>query len=233
MTSFVKSSLYAFSFLTVKDFCIAKYISSFLFYLLTKSLNICTVYQFFNEEKNKLKQFLSGFLRRRSFHQLSVFLIFKMSDKELIKKMKRIMAESFDSEIVMKENDITLDDLDHFRDLLKSCEQVPKALMNKAILLTLVACRKNFDKSVNLIRNYCMLKKDTPEFFHNRDVLCKEVQNSLDNQIHVSLPPTPDNCNLIFHKMINCDPKSYIFDDMEKAFTMTVGKWDNSYGKQF
>lgn len=65
---------------------------------------------------------------------------------------------------------------------------------------------------------------EIPEWFSNRDIASKEVQSSLDNQVYVSLPVTPDNCNLILHKAISFEPKDYVFDDAEKTFLITIGK---------
>lgn len=147
-----------------------------------------------------------------------------MSDRELIKTMKKFIAESYDSDAVMKEHNITLDDIARVRELVKSYEQVPKSIINKAILLPLVTCDNNKERSAKLIRNYCKLKSETPEFFRHRDLQSQEVQRCLENQIYLSLPPTTNNCNVILHGLINCDPKTYVFDHVEKTFMMTVVK---------
>lgn len=139
--------------------------------------------------------------------------------------MKKFIAESYDSAAVMKEHNITLDDIDHVREIVKRYEQVPKSIINKAILLPLVTCSNNHERCGKLIRNYCKLKKETPEFFRNRDLQSQEVQKCLKNQVYLSLPPTTNNCNLILHGLINCDPKTYVFDDVEKTFMMTVVKY--------
>lgn len=153
-----------------------------------------------------------------------------MSKVEDVKKFRQFLAEAYDYELAMLENNITQDDVDNFREILRSSDKVPRAIMNKALLMVLIRCNKNIDKSVNLAETYVKMHREAIEFFGNRDVESKEVQHSFDHQIHLPLPPTPDccnrvtdNCNVILHKLATYEPKNYIFDYSEKAFLMTVG----------
>lgn len=147
-----------------------------------------------------------------------------MSIENDVRKFREFIAKAFDYEKVMKENCITQDDIDNFKEMLKSCEHVPKAMMNKALLTVLVRCDNDYDKAVNNMQNFCKFNREAPEFFGNRDVESAEVQQALDNQVYLTLPPTPDNYNWIVHKLISHEPKDYIFDNAEKAFLITVGE---------
>lgn len=64
----------------------------------------------------------------------------------------------------------------------------------------------------------------TPEFFANRDLQNEMIQSSLDHQDYVALPVSPDNYNLIFHRLSSFEPKHYVFDDAVKTFIITSGE---------
>lgn len=137
---------------------------------------------------------------------------------------KRLVAEAFNYEAAMEARNVIQDDVDNFREILLSCETVPKSIPDKALLLCLLVCDKDIDKSLNLLNNYCVFSRSSPEFFANRDGKSKEVQMSLANQYYAWLPPTPNDYNLVFHKLSNNEPEVYVFDDAEKTFLMTIGK---------
>lgn len=147
------------------------------------------------------------------------------NDEDILGKFRKFEAEAFDYEEAMNSNNITQDDVDELREMSISSEFVPKALLDKVFLLFLITCENNKDKSLNLLHNYCKLKKETPEFFAKRDFESEEIQQALNNQIYATLPPTPNNCNLILHKLSNYEPKNYVFDAAEKTFLMTIGEW--------
>jgi hypothetical protein len=155
--------------------------------------------------------------------QLLPFRLVEMSTEETVKRLLKLHDEAFDPEKAMKEHNITWEDVEALREMAKSSEFVPKAFLDKGFILILAACDNDKDKSLNLLHNYCKLKKKTPEFFANRDVEGEEVQQALNNQIYATLPPTPRNNNLVLHKLSNYEPKNYVFDAAEKTFLMTIG----------
>lgn len=146
-----------------------------------------------------------------------------MVDQKILEQVRKLIASAYNCDEVMKENGITQDDVNALRERSVSSSFVPKGIIDKILLMILVACDNDMDKSVKLLHNYCKFVKEAPEFFSNRDVESKEIQSSLDNQYYISLPPTPNNCNLVFYKLSNYEPKNLNFDDAEKTFLMTVG----------
>lgn len=70
------------------------------------------------------------------------------------------------------------------------------------------------------LENYYKLRKETPEFFANRDLESKEIQASLDHLYYIGLPTTPDNCNLIYHGLSSYEPSHYVFDDAIKTYIL-------------
>lgn len=66
------------------------------------------------------------------------------------------------------------------------------------------------------------MKRNSPEFFKDRDVFSDEIQHAFENQVYLSLPVTPNNCNVVFHKLTNFDPKAYNFDAAIKTFIITA-----------
>lgn len=147
-----------------------------------------------------------------------------MYDPVFKAKFQKIIAGSFDYEKTMKEHDVTQEEIDEFRELMYSSEYFPKAMLDKFLLLVLVACNKRLDKCVSLMHNYLKCIRESPEFFANRAYENKGVQMALENQYFIALPPTPKNYNLIFHKLQSTEPKKYIFDEAEKVLLMSVGE---------
>lgn len=83
------------------------------------------------------------------------------------------------------------------------------------------------DQAVKLVSNHYQIKKDSPEFFQNRDVESAEVQSSLSKQDYVILPSTPDKCNLILFRLSSYEPSDYNFDHAAKTYIMTFGEFLN------
>jgi hypothetical protein len=68
------------------------------------------------------------------------------------------------------------------------------------------------------------MKRSSPEFFANRDVLSEEIQNALKHQFYVTLPVTPSRCNVILQKLSVFDHRKFVFDAAIKTFIMTAGE---------
>lgn len=86
------------------------------------------------------------------------------------------------------------------------------------------ACKDDLDKSSKWLHIFYKMKRNSPEYFKNRDVASEGIQRALDNQVFFSLPVTPDNHNVVLHKLSSFDPKNYLFDESIKAFIMTGGE---------
>jgi hypothetical protein len=80
------------------------------------------------------------------------------------------------------------------------------------------------DKAARWIHKFYRVKQNAPEFFTKRDVYSEEIQEALKNQIYVTLPVTPNNYNVMLHRLRNFDPKTYKFDLTVKTFGMTAGE---------
>lgn len=155
-----------------------------------------------------------------------------MSEEELIETFRRLETEAYDYEEALRDNNITQQDVDKIKEMLKeSSEYVPKATVKKQILPILVTLNNNREASYKLMQSYYKLKKETPEFFANRDVNADDIQFAFENQHFAVLPPTPKCCNLVYHKLANSEPKNYVFDAAEKVFLMTVGKIKDNIDK--
>lgn len=89
------------------------------------------------------------------------------------------------------------------------------------LLPFLIASKKDVDKALTLIINHYAIKKECPEFFHNRNVKAEGIQRSLKNQDFVILPSTRDHCSLILFRLSSFDPKDYDFEFAAKTYIMT------------
>ena len=86
------------------------------------------------------------------------------------------------------------------------------------------------EKSVKTIEMYYKMKQNAPELFTNRDVKGREIKESLDHQDFVPLPITPENCDLIFHRLSSFEPSHYIFDEAVKTFITTCEAYSYQNG---
>jgi hypothetical protein len=146
-----------------------------------------------------------------------------MSDFEAIATFKKLIAAAYDYEQTMKDHNVSQEQVDTLSEMLKSCDDVPRGIFDKILLVGLIACDNNLDKSVALVNNYCKYGKDSPEFFDNRDVDAVEFQAVMNNMYFAVLPPTPDNCNLVVGRLSGYEPKDYDFDQTTKTFMMLLG----------
>lgn len=143
---------------------------------------------------------------------------------ENVQKYRELIADAFDYKTVLCENKIEQGTVNNVRQILLSIEFVPKAFSDKMLLIFLIAADKDIKKCIEIVKNYCNIVKDSPEWFYNRNVQSDKVQKALDNQDYFSLPPTPQNYNVVYHKLSNHEPNKYLFDDACKTIFMTVGK---------
>jgi hypothetical protein len=151
-----------------------------------------------------------------------------MFEKQDIINFRRVIAESFDYKSEMVKCGVTQDDLDQLREMSLSSDLIPRGIIDIVIYIFFAGRSFNVDKTVTLLHNYFKLVKDAPEFFNYRDVEAPEVTSCLRDQCYLVLPPTPDNHNLIFHKLVDQEPKNYIFNNVTRTFLMTIGMQTNS-----
>lgn len=165
----------------------------------------------------------------------------------MIQEFEQFLENAYDFQEALERQKIKKEDLDALREMIKRSKLVPRYIHDKQVrrfwaclkydvpkiffklLLFMNATKDNVERSSKWIHVYYKLKKNSPEFFTNRDVFSPEIQNALNNQFYVTLPVTPDGCNVIFHGLISHDPKKYVFDDVIKTFIMTAGGFTESF----
>lgn len=86
------------------------------------------------------------------------------------------------------------------------------------------AGKGDIERTSKWIHVFYKMKRNSPEFFSNRDVLSEGIQDSLKNQINLWLP-VYDGCNILLHKIKNLEPKNYVFDEAIKTFIMMGGEF--------
>jgi hypothetical protein len=160
-----------------------------------------------------------------------------MPSEDDYERLCEILSKAFDFDKALKIYDIAESDVDELRKMALSCDDIPKVLHDKILLIFLIAWgNTDMNESLNLLQRFCKQKREAHEFFTNRDFYSKEIQLALDNQIYLTLPPmlsslpplrppVANNFNIVFHKLANNDPKSYDFVNSQKVLLMTVGKW--------
>lgn len=150
--------------------------------------------------------------------------LFVMIDKMEIEKYRQVVAKIYDYKSEMKERGMTMDDLEELREMSLSSDLIPRGFIDFGFFLFFVRCDKDFDKTVTLLHEYFKFANDWPELFSNRNFNAVDVKASLENQFYLVLPPSHNNCNVIFHHMSNYNPAVYLYDDVFKTLLMTIGK---------
>lgn len=165
---------------------------------------------------------------------------------------KKVFENAYSLKEARKRQGITKDQVERFREQIIAIENIPKVLIDSQVLrskflhakccqcdkspfaqqiyLFINSCNGDVDKAVAKLVKFYEIKHQTPEFFAKRDVKSKEVQHTLDKCVYVSLPVTPDNCNLILHKIKSPNPKEYIFDEAVKVFIMKSEAYTYKHG---
>ena len=87
--------------------------------------------------------------------------------------------------------------------------------------------RCDIDRVATLMENYYKNGTLIPEFFKDRDVFSKKIQNCLENQYFIMLPITQNNQMLFYHSLKNYDASTYEFDTAAKVFCMLFGEFFN------
>lgn len=153
----------------------------------------------------------------------------------------KFVENAFDYKEALTRQGITQDDVDLLRQKAKRSKLVPRFINDKQVnqspnqvfpkllnfyfklVLFSNAGKGDIERSSKWLHVYYKMKLNSPEFFAKRDVYSEGVQNALKNQINLMLP-VYDGCNVLLHKIKNCEPKAYVFDDAIKTFIMMAGE---------
>jgi hypothetical protein len=129
-------------------------------------------------------------------------------------------VEMYDYQKTLEESGYHKKDIDAVRRELDIYPEIPKFILNEQILAFYICQHGKIDETVKKFRSYYKSKREAPEFFSDRDPESKEITHCLNHQYYVSLPVTPDNCNLIFFCLKDNDPKNYNYDSALKTYIM-------------
>lgn len=159
----------------------------------------------------------------------------------MFSQIEHIISGAYDYKEALKRQKLKQKDVNLLREQAKQSKLIPRYIHDKQVnfqfhpscyavsiiflfqlLLFINASKGNVEKSSKWLHLYYKIKRSSPEFFKNRDVFSDEIQSALTNQIYLSLPVTPNNCNVVFHKLANFNPKVYDFDASIKTFIMTA-----------
>lgn len=88
------------------------------------------------------------------------------------------------------------------------------------------------EKSAKVLETFYKMKQTVPEFFANRDLQGKAIQDCFDHQYFIALPVTPDNCIPVFGRLSSFELKHYVFDDTVKTFILMCEAQSYSNGPQ-
>jgi hypothetical protein len=148
-----------------------------------------------------------------------------MEDLENIRKIaKKYDASFFDFAAACEQHGISQEDVDELREMSKSTEEVPTAIIDRFFLIILVGYDNDKEKSLTVARKYCAFFRELPEFFANRDVESLRIRRTLDHQIFAALPASPENYHVFFHKLFDYDPENYFFNSVMATLFLTIGE---------
>ncbi|XP_055375202.1 alpha-tocopherol transfer protein-like [Condylostylus longicornis] len=141
--------------------------------------------------------------------------------------------ESFNMEYNLDEAlerlNIKKDELDSMRENLP--DNCPSNITDKQLLLFFNACNFKTEYALNVIKIYYNCRKNAPEHFDNRDPYSDEIQQCLENQYYIPIPPYEKGGYLIvYHQLQNSTPSNYIFTNAVKTYCMTIDYAIQKYG---
>lgn len=114
--------------------------------------------------------------------------------------------------------------ISRYNKILEYHSNVTCSMPNWQLLFFFNRSKCDVDRVATLMENYYKNRNLIPEFFQNRDIFSKEIQNCLENQYYIMLPVTPQNQMLFYHSLKNPDPSAYEFDSATKIFCMMLGE---------
>ncbi|XP_070500251.1 alpha-tocopherol transfer protein-like [Chironomus tepperi] len=149
---------------------------------------------------------------------------------DMFARFREILKSAYNYKEALDRENLTQENINLLREKLKNSKVVPQSLADKQLIFFLNTYKNDVDKSAALVETCYKLKKSAPEFFKDRIVDSKEIQNCLENQYYIALPVTPDNHILIYHSLKNTDPNVYNFDSAAKTFIMMNEAYNYYHG---
>ncbi|XP_043289592.1 alpha-tocopherol transfer protein-like [Venturia canescens] len=85
------------------------------------------------------------------------------------------------------------------------------------------SCYYDLETTKRCVASYYKLRAIVPEFFHNRDPRSDSIQRAFKTLHFLALPVPDDKGNrIIFHRLADTRPSSYMLDDGIKVLMMTL-----------
>jgi hypothetical protein len=82
----------------------------------------------------------------------------------------------------------------------------------------------DIDRAARRLETFFKLKRNSPEFFRNRNVHGEGIQNSMKNQYYLMLPRLSEKMSLAYHGLKSSNPSDYYLDEAIKMMIMTSGR---------
>lgn len=101
------------------------------------------------------------------------------------------------------------------------------------LLFFLNNTRDDIERASKWIHVYYKMKKNSPEFFKDRDPELPAIKKALDNQIFASFPATPQGNLVFYHGLFGYEPRNYNFDDDVKVFMMAAGELSANFFRYY
>ncbi|KAL0267029.1 UNVERIFIED_CONTAM: hypothetical protein PYX00_009408 [Menopon gallinae] len=113
---------------------------------------------------------------------------------------------------------------------IQNNNHIPNYVTDEQIVLFLHSNYYNIDTTKKCMEDYYKLRLKVPQFFEGRDINSDSLDKAL-RVLHYGIFPkkTPENYQVVFHKLNNPDPLQYVFNDGFKLLSMMI---DAVYAKE-
>ncbi|XP_046964463.1 clavesin-1-like isoform X2 [Vanessa cardui] len=120
-----------------------------------------------------------------------------------------------------KNSDISREDIEKLREWLKTQPHLPEEYITDLdLLLVYFCCEKSAEVSKQVLDLHFTLRTLLTVWFKDREV-DKKVMNALNTALIAPLPePTVNGYKAVYCRLIDEDPKRYMFGDIIRAFMM-------------
>lgn len=139
------------------------------------------------------------------------------------KKFSKIFEKAFDSNEALKILNIDREKIIEMREKLKDSKNVPQGFPDLQYLVFLNMYPDDVDRAAKRMETYFKCKRNLPEFFRERNVNGKKVQQCMENQYYLILPRINDTLSLAYHGLRSHTPADYNLDQTIKTMIMTSG----------
>lgn len=150
-------------------------------------------------------------------------ITFSQKHRKMSGEFSKMFEKAFDSNEALKILNIGHSKIVEMREILKDSKHVPSGFPDLQYIIFLNMYPDDVERSARRMETYFKCKRNLPEFFRERNVNGKKVQQCFESQYYLILPRISDSVSLAYHGLRSHVPADYNLDQTIKTMIMTSG----------